>query len=58
MVRWQSTKRETAAHNADYFARGGKLAGIALTVVDEAKTPRYGAYGHYSGEYYNKYYQS
>lgn len=58
VVRWQSTKRETAGHNADYFAGSHKLAGIALTVVDETQTPKYGAYGHYSGYYYKKYYHN
>ncbi|QGM44241.1 GumC family protein [Methylocystis heyeri] len=58
VVRWQTTKRETAAHNTDYFASGHKLAGVALTVVDESQTPKYGAYGHYSGYYYKKYYHN
>ncbi len=57
-VRWQTTKRETAAQNADYFARTQKLAGIAMTMVDESKTPRYGAYGNYNGYYYHKYYSN
>ncbi len=56
VVRWQSTKRELVARNTDYFAHSHKLAGVALTMVDEAKAPRYGAYAHYTGYHYKKYY--
>jgi polysaccharide biosynthesis transport protein len=58
IVRWQMTTREMVAQNVDYFVRAGKLAGIALNLVDEAKVSRYGAYTQYSDQYYKKYYQN
>ena len=58
VVRWQVTKREMVGPNLDFFARNHKLAGVALTMVDAAKTPRYGAYAQYSGDYYKKYYSN
>lgn len=58
VVQWHTTTREMIAENVDYFARNHKLAGIALNLVDESKTPRYGAYSHYSSYYYKKYYQN
>jgi len=58
VVRWRSTTREIAAQNAEFFVAGHKLAGIALNLVDESQTPRYGAYTQYSGYYYKKYYQN
>jgi capsular exopolysaccharide synthesis family protein len=57
-VRWQTTKRELVASNLEFFARQQKLAGVALNMIDEAKAPRYGAYAHYSGYYYKKYYHN
>ncbi|HXY59941.1 MAG TPA: polysaccharide biosynthesis tyrosine autokinase [Methylocystis sp.] len=57
-VRWQSTRRELVGANLEFFARNHKLAGLALTIVDEAKAPRYGAYAHYTGYYYKKYYSN
>ncbi len=58
VVRFQGTTRELVAQNVDYFVRNHKLAGVALNLVDESKTPRYGAYSNYSGYYYKKYYQN
>lgn len=58
VVRWRMTAREVVAQNVEHFARSRKLAGLALNLVDESKTPRYGAYTQYSGYYYNKYYQN
>lgn len=57
-ARWRSTAREVIADNVNYFARDRKLAGVVLTQTDESKTPRYGAYRHYSGDYYHKYYHN
>jgi exopolysaccharide transport family protein len=57
-VRWQSTAREIVSRSVESLAAQGKLAGIALTMVDEMKTPRYGPYSHLSGNYYGKYYQN
>jgi capsular exopolysaccharide synthesis family protein len=57
-VRFHGPARELVAEQVDFFARNHKLAGIALTLVDETKAPRYGAYSHYSGYYYKKYYHN
>ena len=58
VVRWGSTPRELVSQKLSEFGRDRKLAGVLLTLVDEAKTPRYGQYSHYSGYYYNKYYKN
>lgn len=57
VVRWQSTTREMVAQTLETLDPDRKLAGIILSAVDEAKTPRYGPYSYYSGEYYKNYYQ-
>ena len=57
-VRWQSTRRELVASHIEFFANSHKLAGVALNMIDEAKAPRYGAYAHYTGYYYKKYYHN
>ena len=57
-VRWQSTRRELVASHIEFFADSHKLAGVALNMIDEAKAPRYGAYAHYTGYYYKKYYHN
>jgi succinoglycan biosynthesis transport protein ExoP len=58
VVRWQSTPRETVARNAAIFASAKTLAGVVLNIVDESKSPRYGAYAYYPSYYNRKYYQS
>jgi Mrp family chromosome partitioning ATPase len=58
VVRWQSTTREVVAQNIDHFIDNRKVAGVVLNLVDESKTPKYGPYSHYSGYYYQKYYQN
>jgi exopolysaccharide transport family protein len=57
VVRWQSTTRELVAQTLKELDADRKLAGVALTCVDEAKTSRYGPYSYYGTQYYNKYYQ-
>ena len=57
VVRWQSTTREVVAQTLETLDAERKLAGVVLSLVDEAKTPRYGHYSYYSGAYYKKYYQ-
>jgi capsular exopolysaccharide synthesis family protein len=57
-VAWKTTPREIVAENVNYFQRDHKLAGVALTRVDESQAPRYGAYAQYSGDYYEKYYHN
>jgi hypothetical protein len=44
--------------NLEFFARNHKLAGVALTMVDESQTPRYGAYAQYNRQNYKKYYHN
>jgi polysaccharide biosynthesis transport protein len=57
VVRWQSTKRELVAANIERFTQNQKLAGIVLTMIDESKAPRYGAYAHSQYRAYDeKYY--
>jgi polysaccharide biosynthesis transport protein len=58
VVRWQSTAREMVARSMESLSAHRKLAGVALTIVDEKKTSRYGPYSYLSGNYYGKYYQS
>ncbi|TDX62135.1 exopolysaccharide transport family protein [Methylosinus sp. sav-2] len=57
-VRWRATPRETVAEHVQYFIQQHKLAGAALSLVDETQAPRYGAYSQYYGHYYKKYYQN
>ena len=57
VVRWQSTTREVVVQTLGNLDTQRKVAGIVLSLVDETKTPRYGPYSYYSGEYYKKYYQ-
>ena len=56
VVRWQSTVREMVLRMIESLGAERKLAGIALPIVDETKTPRYGRYSYHSGNYYGKYY--
>lgn len=58
VVRWQSTTREVVGQNIESFIDNRKVAGVVLNLVDESKTPKYGPYSHYSGYYYQKYYQN
>jgi polysaccharide biosynthesis transport protein len=58
VVRWQSTAREVVAQVLGNLETDRKVAGIVLSLVDEAKMPRYGRYSSYSGEYYKRYYEA
>lgn len=44
VVRWRETSREAVAEGIRHLGDRSKLAGIALTMVDEPKLPRYGRY--------------
>lgn len=44
VVRWRETAREVAAEAIRHLGDRSKIAGIALTMVDEPKLPRYGRY--------------
>jgi polysaccharide biosynthesis transport protein len=57
VVRWQSTTREVVAQTLKTLDADRKLAGIALSCVDETKTSRYGPYSYYGAEYYKRYYE-
>jgi polysaccharide biosynthesis transport protein len=57
VVRWRATPREIALQNLDLVRMDRKVAGIALNLVDETKTSRYGANAYYSGRYQNRYYE-
>jgi succinoglycan biosynthesis transport protein ExoP len=58
VVRWKETSRETVARNVVPLASAKMLGGIVLSLVDEDKMPRYGAYAQYGSYYHRKYYQS
>ena len=58
VAHWQSTGREMVARTIENLGAERKLAGICATMVDETKTPRYGPYSYYFGNYYGKYYQN
>jgi polysaccharide biosynthesis transport protein len=58
VVRWQSTTREVVAQTLQALDANRKLAGIALSCVDETKTSRYGPYSYYGGAYYKRYYEA
>ena len=57
IVRWRTTPREIALQNLDLVRMDRKVAGIALNLVDETKTSRYGANAYYGGRYQNRYYE-
>ena len=57
VVRWQSTPREIVSQCLDQLEADEKLAGIALNLINEAKSPRYGPYSYYSGNKYGSYYK-
>jgi Mrp family chromosome partitioning ATPase len=58
VVRWQATSREMVTQSIDGLGADRKLAGIALSMVDETKVPRYGPYSYYSSYHYKNYYQN
>lgn len=58
VVKWRDTSREAVAEGIRYLGGRSKIAGIALTMVDEPKLPKYGRYasldgGVYDGSYLN-----
>lgn len=55
-VKWRTTTREIVEKHISLFKENKKLAGVVLNVVNEAKTPRYGPYSHYTPQYYHRYY--
>jgi Mrp family chromosome partitioning ATPase len=55
-VKWATTPREAIAHALRQIPGDKKVAGIAMTIVDERKTPKYGPYSYYGSSYYSDYY--
>lgn len=56
-VKWRATSREVVCEGIRHLGDRSKVAGIALTMVDEPKLPKYGRYAsiesNVSGEYYS-----
>ncbi len=53
VVKWRDTSREAVAEGIRYLGDRSKLAGIALTMVDGPKLPRYGRYASLDGNGYD-----
>ncbi|BBU62374.1 hypothetical protein MSC49_23090 [Methylosinus sp. C49] len=51
VIRWAATSREVVAHAIERLPDRGKIAGVALNLVSEAKARKYGpyAYSPYAG---------
>lgn len=56
VVRWRETSREAVAEGIRHLGDRSKLAGIALTMVDEPKLPRYGRYTSLESSVSDSYY--
>ncbi|WP_192250547.1 GumC family protein [Mesorhizobium silamurunense] len=56
VVRWRETSREAVAEAIRHIGDRSKLAGIALTMVDEPKLPRYGRYTSLESSVSDSYY--
>jgi exopolysaccharide transport family protein len=57
-VSWNKVPRELAAEAVQSIRGPRKLAGVVVTMVDEAAMPRYGRYAYYGKSHYGKYYIS
>jgi polysaccharide biosynthesis transport protein len=57
IVRWQTTSREIISECIEKIAADRKIAGIALNLVNESKTSRYGPNAYDSGSAYSNYYE-
>ncbi|RRH97719.1 polysaccharide biosynthesis tyrosine autokinase [Mesorhizobium tamadayense] len=56
VVKWRETSREAVAEGIRHLGDRSKLAGIALTMVDEPKLPRYGRYTSLESSVSDSYY--
>lgn len=56
VVKWRETSREVVAEGIRYLGGRARIAGIALTMVDEPKLPRYGRYVALEGNASDGYY--
>jgi capsular exopolysaccharide synthesis family protein len=58
VVKWRETSREVVAEGIRHLGGRSKIAGIALTMVDEPKLPKYGRYTSLEGSVSNTYYRN
>ncbi|MCG5478990.1 GumC family protein [Sinorhizobium alkalisoli] len=56
VVKWRETSREAVAEGIRHLGGRSKIAGIALTMVDEPKLPKYGRYVSLEGNVSDRYY--
>ncbi len=56
VVKWRETSREVVAEAIRHLGGRSRIAGIALTMVDEPKLPRYGRYVSIEGNVSDGYY--
>ena len=55
-VKWCKTSREAVAEGIRHLGGRSKIAGIALTMVDEPKLPKYGRYTSLESSVSDSYY--
>lgn len=58
VVKWRETSREIVAEGIRHLGGRSKIAGIALTMVDEPKLPKYGRYASLEGSVSDSYYRN
>ena len=56
VVKWRETSREAVAEGIRHLGGRTKIAGIALTMVDEPKLPKYGRYTSLESSVSDSYY--
>ncbi|RUX04996.1 MULTISPECIES: polysaccharide biosynthesis tyrosine autokinase [unclassified Mesorhizobium] len=56
VVKWRETSREAVAEGIRHLGGRSKIAGIALTMVDEPKLPKYGRYTSIESSVSDSYY--
>ncbi|WDZ80827.1 polysaccharide biosynthesis tyrosine autokinase (plasmid) [Ensifer adhaerens] len=56
VVKWRDTSREAVAEGIRYLGNRSKISGIALTMVDGPKLPKYGRYASLDGNGYDSRY--
>lgn len=57
-VRWGTTPREAVGQAVRQLPGDRKIAGVAFTIIDEARAPKYGRYSYYGSSYYSNYYSA
>ena len=58
VVKWRETPREIVAEGIRHLGGRSKIAGIALTMVDEPRLPKYGRYASIEGSVSDSYYRN